>query len=673
MRNLKHNQIDLGQLQRKHGVQRKKSIHYHLLSSDSKFVRKAKRVKLSAQIFLKTFNFALSGLLLIFAIQGLVYLSSAKNATGEILGAATAAYGQLDSAGKNLSVNDLAAAQNLFTEASKNIAKASDRLNDYKLLTWVAPQASSAHHVLVGSGFLSEAGGKLTEAMSLFGEIKVTSEGVEGENFNQKISSNKKLLVDSRGLIMKSLDEFSQADSIPADYEGAFTKAQEQLNQLRGIIDNLIKIEDLYLTLFTGEKTYLLVFQNYDETRATGGFLGTYGTLKTTHGSIRDLKIESIYNLDGQITTNIAAPGPFQPEIKKWGIRDSNWFVDFPTSAEKLLYFYEKGKETANGVLALTPRTFVELLQVTGPIEMADYGVILTAENFQDVVQFKTSVDYDKTLNQPKKFLSDFAPILLNRLSELDKNQWIQVMGIIAGNLSNRNIQMYTTNPDAQKQIDDMGFSGKVQDTDYDYLYINNSNLGGTKTDLEISQKATLASKILSDGSVINTLQIIRANNSNENNRNYLRVLVPEESSFVSAVGFDQYDFYKSEALDMRTDSDLSAWDIGEIRSNAFVHEESGKAEFSGWVNTEAQGSKTVTLTYILPFKITVNAFDGVHAYSLLVQKQPGANPLEFIANMDLGELQASWASSGVARSGSLIHTSSNSATDDFWAMVLQK
>src|SRR5690606_24264615 len=151
-------------------------------------------------------------------------------------------------------------------------------------------------------------------------------------------------------------------------------------------------------------KTYLLIFQNYDEARATGGFIGTYGVLKVSNGKIDKLKIESIYNLDGQLFEDIAAPGPFQPAIPKWGIRDANWFADFPTSADKLLYFYEKVGETADGVIATTPQIFSELLKLTGSIEMGQYGVTLTAENFQEQVQFKTSVDYDKELNEPKKF-----------------------------------------------------------------------------------------------------------------------------------------------------------------------------------------------------------------------------------------------------------------------------
>src|SRR6185503_15609297 len=112
----------------------------------------------------------------------------------------------------------------------------------------------------------------------------------------------------------------------------------------------------------------LMLFQNYDEIRGTGGFIGTYGVVKVENGKIQSLKIDSIYDLDGSNYSRIAAPGPFQPEIPKWGMRDANWFADFPTSAKKILQMYEHGVETADGVIAFTPQLFENILNLTGPI-----------------------------------------------------------------------------------------------------------------------------------------------------------------------------------------------------------------------------------------------------------------------------------------------------------------
>ncbi len=622
--------------------------------------RRLDRKKFTRQLF----SFSIAGLLVVALIQGAIYVSSAKNASGEILGAATTAYTDLNSASKNLSQQNLGQASELFESASKNVKLAQNKLDDYKALTWIAPQANSADHILAGAGHLAMAGEKLTAALNIFGELKVSSSGVETVDFEQKLSDNKQALTETRNLVSLAASEFNQVSSIPLDYEGTLQKAKDQVSQLGLVLDKLVGLENMYLGIFGGQKTYFLLFQNYDEQRATGGFIGTYGVLKTNAGSINKLTIDSIYDLDGKISELVSAPGPFQPEIKRWGIRDANWFADFPTSAKKLLYFFEKGQETADGVIAVTPKIFEDLLKLVGPIEMKEFNVTLTAENFQDVVQYKTSVDYDRVENEPKKMLAQFAPVLLDRLTNLPQDQWFNFFQIMQDNLNQRQVLVYSKNASVQESIDALGFSGKILDTDFDYLNIVNSNLGGTKSDLEMEQNVSLKSKILSDGSIINTLTINRKNPSDMENRDYMRVLVPQGSEYISATGFDETPLYPSQAEGLRTDPDLALWDEGSQRGNIFVRTEANKTEFAGWVGTMPQTEKTVTLVYILPFKIS-------QVHSLLLQKQAGSKPYEFSASIALGSVSVNWTTKGIESSGNNLIYKSNTNTDDFWGFIL--
>lgn len=618
-------------------------------------------------------SFAIAGLILVVSLNSVSYLSSAKNASGEILGAATSAYTDLHAAGKNVGTQDFGAAQQLFDAAVSNIKIAQDKLNNFRALKWFAPQANSTDHVLKGAGFLAEAGKNLARALDLFGELKVSSHGIETIGFNDKLKANRQLLVASRELVLKASDEFNSAKSLPFDYSATLDSAKQQVLELDSILQKLVGLEDLYLSLFDQNKTYLLIFQNYDEQRATGGFIGTYGVLKTDNGTISKLKIQSIYQLDSQIYEQIAAPGPMQPLNKRWGIRDANWFADFPTSARKLLYFFEKGSETADGVISVTPKMFEDFLNLTGPVKMDQYGITLTADNFQQVVQFKTSFDYEKKLNQPKKFLSDFAPVLLDRLIGLNKDQWFEVFQIFQDNLNSRQMILYSKDPSTQKQIEDSGFAGQILNTDYDYLFINNSNLGGTKTDLSMDQSVKLQSKILSDGSVMNTLNITRKNSADARNLNYLRVLVPLGSQFVSAQGFDDYPYYDSVARGLRTDPDLAAWDAGEMHSDVFVRTETGKTEFAGWLATAPGDERSATLTYMLPFKINEDALNNAQPYSLLLQKQSGAKPFHFEGSVVLGQFKSKWLGPDVSSSGNIINFGSETNTDDFWPFLMSK
>ena len=610
--------------------------------------------------------FALIALAMILFLGGLGYFSRARDASKEILGSATSAYGQLQRAGEGLTDQNFTQAKGLFVSAQNNIRLAQEKLAAFRVLKFFTPQARNADYMLSGASMLAQAGTKLSLALSLFEEIKVTSNGIETANFNAKVAANRALINEAKSLIDRAAAEFAQVSSIPSDYSGTLAEGRRQAARLSSVLGKLLGLQDLYLGFFTEQpKTYLLLFQNYDEARATGGFIGTYGVLKTQAGKIDKLKIESIYNIDGQIFETIAAPGPFQPEIKKWGIRDANWFADFPTSAEKLLYFFEKGGETADGIIMATPQLFGQLLSLTGPIQMSQYNVTLTADNFQDTVQFETSENYDKGLNQPKKFLADFAPILLNGLTNLGPEQWLGLFQALQDNLDQKQILLFSKDTGMQKRIVDLGVSGQISQTPYDYLSIINSNLGGTKTDLKVTQTVNLESKILSDGAVLNTVTVKRQNSASENNRDFIRVMVPFGSQLVSASGFAPHTFYKSESEGLRTDPTLAQWDKGQMVSDVFVRSEGGKMEFSGWVNTLGGAERQIVLTYLLPFKVS-----NGQAYSLLLQKQSGSKPYGFQGLWDLGPEDASWATTGVVRAGNILKFKSNSASDDFWGVV---
>ena len=85
-----------------------------------------------------------------------------------------------------------------------------------------------------------------------------------------------------------------------------------------------------------------MLFENNNELRATGGFIGTYGNLKILNGKIQNIRVSSIYDLDGQLTENIKPPNPLLNVNSKWYMRDSNWFADFPQTAKTVSGFYEK-------------------------------------------------------------------------------------------------------------------------------------------------------------------------------------------------------------------------------------------------------------------------------------------------------------------------------------------
>ena len=401
--------------------------------------------------FKPVLSFAAVCLIALLGVEAVSLTANLLGSQEKILGMATSAYEELNAASESLKNQDFGAAAQTFTQAIKELTEISQELNRYKGLSLVSSRARSGEALVSAATNLAQAGSKLTGAMEILNQIKVSSSGVETQGFNALLSENRLLMSQALALTIRASDDLQAVKDIPAEFAQNVETAKTQTKNLAAIITQLLKLEDLYLSLFgDASKTYLLIFPNLDEARATGGFIGTYGVLRVDDGRIKKLKIQSVYDFDGSLTLNLAAPGPLQPNIAKWGLRDANWFADFPTSARKMMYMFEKGSQTVDGVISLSPMVFEDILKVTGPIPMPQYGVILTGQNFQDVVQRKTSVEFDRQLNQPKKFLDDFAPVLLNAMLNLDQGQWLEVLGFLQKNLARRQILIYPSGFDGQ-------------------------------------------------------------------------------------------------------------------------------------------------------------------------------------------------------------------------------
>jgi hypothetical protein len=637
-------------------------------------IKQTSRQKFSLVFMTRALPMLLVFALIVGIVQAGAYLNRAQQATGIVLGSATTAYEDLDSANQSLNEQDFSSAKDKFTSAQRNLASAQNELEKFRLLVLLAPPAKGADNILTGAYFLAEAGKNLTRAVQLFDELSVDSAGISTENFTEKLRQNNALIKNSLLMLSYAREKFNSASSLPGEYAETLEHGKEQIALLDTLLTDLVNLEDLYLSFFgTEPRTYLLVFQNYDEMRASGGFIGTYGSLKYENGAIKQLKIESIYNLDGSLTKQIAAPGPFQPDIKKWGMRDANWFADFPTSAKKLLEFYEMESETADGVIALTPKMFEDILKLIGPIEMSQYGVTLTSENFQEVVQTKTSIEYDKKLNQPKKFLDDFAPIMLNRLSNLGKEEWFTMFQMMKDNFLQKHVMVYSSNPDTQSKIAKLGFDGKIADAPHDYLAIFNSNHGGTKTDLDVEQHINFKSKIAGNGTITNTVTITRHNSADLPNKNFMRVLVPQGSTLMESSGFIEKDQLPSQSEGFTTDPQLAEWDKGEQKGNTFVRTEAGKTEFTGWTDTPGKGASVVVFKYEIPLKIKTSLFNPTQSHSLIFQKQPGSRTTQIEGTWELPGKKIEWASANVSQGSDRASFTSLGATDESWGIIINR
>jgi len=443
-------------------------------------------------------------------------------------------------------------------------------------------------------------------------------------------------------------------DDIPVAQRQKFSELDSQLPEINSYLNGFLANDTIFTDVLggNGERKYLILFQNNQEMRATGGFIGTYGILDINNGQIKNFFMDGIYNPDGQLKDKIVPPVPIQKISAAWSLHDSNWFPNFPTSAEKAEDFYQKdGGPTVDGVITLTPTVLQQLLAITGPIDMPDYGVTIDKDNFITNIEQEVEVNYDKTLNQPKKILSDLAPKLLDKIFSMKNlDDQAKILNVLYGSLNQKQILLYSNNYNIESTISQMGWSGEILNTDKDYLSVINTNINGFKTDGVIDESITHQAQIADDGSITDTVTVTRHHNGgqtpydfwNKVNDDYMRVYVPKGSKLISVSGatreFDQppldYDslgFKRDPQVQMEEDSTQV-----DSASGTRIYEDSGKTVFANWVYVSPQETVQVKYTYLLPFRINLDDFqNSVDTYSLLAQKQSGSIGSKFSSEID--------------------------------------
>ena len=445
---------------------------------------------------------------------------------------------------------------------------------------------------------------------------------------------------------------------IPEDKQSKFLTVRETLPILTDILRGFEKNDTLIEELLggNGPRTYLFLLQNNHELRATGGFIGSYALIDVNQGVIRRFFVDGIFNPDGQLKENIVPPKPIQKISAGWSLHDSNWSPDFPTAAEKAIFFYEKtGGPTVDGVITLTPTVMQKLLAVIGPIELPQYGVTVDADNFIPVIQEQVEVKYDKELNEPKKILVDLSRELISRVFALqDRATSRRIAEALMAGLNEKHVLMYMRHEPTQHLIDEVGWSGRVLPTGKDYLSVIHSNINGYKTDGVIDETIRHRAEIATDGSIIDTVTITRTHRGgdtpydwwNRVNADYLRVYVPKGSELLSTSGTTRE--FPPEPLDydrlgFRRDADVVEAEARERideKSGVRISEDVGKTVFGAWVYVSPKESVTVEYRYRLPFSIDMTALatGDPQSYSVLYQKQSGSPGSTLLSSLSFPE-----------------------------------
>ncbi|TAN34040.1 DUF4012 domain-containing protein [Patescibacteria group bacterium] len=516
--------------------------------------------------------------------------------------------------------------------------------------------------------------------------------------------------------IQLSVPEFQKAlaslkdvsdDSLPENFQPALQTVKSVFPALVNDLSDIARLAQSISEISgaRGLRRYLLIFQNPNEIRATGGFMGSFALLEIEDGKMRNLTVPpgGSYDLQGQLDTYLEPPAPLLLSNKRWEFQDANWFPDFPASAQKILWFYRHSRGiTADGVIAINATALNRALELTGPVADKKRGLILAKDNALDVISKVVEFGPEKKDKKPKQILSDLAPIFADYFQNLKAGETLPALSSLLDALQKKEIQVYFNDKATQNIMEEFGWAGKMANTypDQDYLMVVNSNLQGQKSDAAISQLVSHQAVAQADGSIIDSVVIERKHNGvpgeplyGQTNIDYIRVYVPAGSELKSASGFVWPDekkfkapaaFYQKDAFLAGLEKEIAIDD----RSGTRVTDEFGKRAFGNWLITEPGQTSRVEFVYQLPWlafaadkanslKWAEKIFGGAISarYQLVAQKQSGVESAfesQFI-------FPAGWTP--VWRQGENMTLAGNGAdvsqtmldTDKIWSLVLEK
>ncbi len=395
--------------------------------------------------------------------------------------------------------------------------------------------------------------------------------------------------------------------------------------------------------LVSGSDHLVVFFENPSELRPGGGFIGSYADLSFRDGRVEVFDVEDILYPDRELKERIVPPKPIRLVATSWGARDANWFFDFPTSAEKVINLLEASSVYAaqgtvfRGAVGVNIRVLEDVLRITGPIELPEYGVTVTAENVLREVQREVSRQSWTRGSERKNIVKDLAEKLLGRAKELSGEESALLVEALGRRLANKDIRLFFEDRRLQSLVASLNWGGEEYVTNSqtfsDYLAIANATINGGKTDAVVTQRVKLASTLDEWGGVKNNLSVTRRHNGSketasfyrEVNRHFLQIIVPFGSKVESVKGNSTVSIRENAvyAKEYARDEDVERFEKGETRT---------KALFGYWMNLAAGASKTLKVSYEKPggafsrkFRFVYEKQSGLDAsFEYSLQAPPG-------------------------------------------------
>ncbi|HNQ16946.1 MAG TPA: DUF4012 domain-containing protein [Candidatus Woesebacteria bacterium] len=349
---------------------------------------------------------------------------------------------------------------------------------------------------------------------------------------------------------------------------------------------------------------YLVLFQNDNELRPTGGFLTAFSTIYIEDGKVTPETSDDIYALDAKYRSRLPIPealGRYLTTEKYWNLRDMNTSPDFKVSMEQFLPNYMKvGDKNIDGIITVDTEVLKQLLEVLGPVQVPGYGTF-SAEidkrcDCPQVVYALSEIITRPTnyIREDRKgILGPFMRAVLSKAYDAPSEKNGPLFQAMIEAIQGRHIQVYYIDESLQKAAEAINVAGRMTPPTKgeDFFAVINANLGGAKSNLFTTYEMVQQIEAPTEGKIKKTVEITYKNNRRADNcnleagllclnstlRDWTRIYVPAGSELIEATGFTK---------------------------DAKIYDELGFTVFDGFFILEPNGVAKIRLTYSVPYAL---------------------------------------------------------------------
>ncbi len=478
--------------------------------------------------------------------------------------------------------------------------------------------------------------------------LSKNSSKIEKAAYNLSLATNLIDTVDST-----KFPQFAQQYLVEMkEYNRTLNQSIEPLSQISRFLPTLLGKDS--------RQRYLILLQNPTELRSTGGWISSYAILALEGGQIRELKVDDVYNIDGQLKLK---NGVYTPPLSMrnalgnttWNLSLSNWDPDLKGTAESAEFFlkeYDPGTQI-NGLITIDTQFLKKLLDKWGGVEIAGESEKVTSSNLDSKI-YQMHVDFTPGSTNKSTFLANLANETVKRLLSSDLQQYNDIASVIVESLDQKHMMMYFKDKTSDTYFTSMGWSGKLDNGYIGTPVAIDWNWGANKANafLEKSNHLTIDVK---DESTINYTYTVNVKNISTTRiypqgdyENYMRIYLPQNAVVEKIEGV--------------------------LDGKYTIYSEKGFKVLGGWFNTPINSTKTFTLTYsiskasTLAFPITTS--DENITLDVKMFKQPGTIDDRLKVDITYPENWAAIKHEGLNRGINIVSAETAQATDMKYQVV---